>query len=152
MIKNYSYNIIICGKSIGTFFVNYCWLLQCFFFTWFFYIKLSLLILFFLILSWLRITITSKAKSCGGNTVVFLTKHYGLTQFFLTWFFSVSFVFFYNIFSKIIFVNFFLILSWLEFNFVIKLNHVGKHCSFPHETLWIATVSFHMVFFSLWFF
>jgi len=44
-------------------------------------------------------------------------------------FFPVSFVFslFVIFFLKIIFVDFiFLILSSLEFNFVIKLNHVGN--------------------------
>ena len=93
-------------------------------------------------------------------------------------FFSVSFVFF---FCDIFFQNylrriFFKILSWLEFNFVIKLNHVGKkhcsfahielfvnynykslqirlnhmgkHCSFHHKTLWIATVFTTLFFFS----
>jgi hypothetical protein len=41
--------------------------------------------------------------------------------------FPISFVFFFvKFFSKIIFVDFFFILSWLEFNFVIKLNNVGK--------------------------
>ena len=53
------------------------------FFLWFFP-KLSLLILFFLILSWLRITI-----------VYFLTKHYRLLQCFLIFF---SFCFFMNLF------------------------------------------------------
>ena len=49
--------------------------------------------------------------------------------FFPTWFFfSFFYVFFFLIFfSKIIFVDFiFLILNWLEFNHVIKLNHMGK--------------------------
>jgi hypothetical protein len=50
-------------------------------------------------------------------------------QFLLCFFFVIFF-------SKIIFIDFFLILSWLEFNFIIKFNHVGesivtlliKHC------------------------
>ena len=70
-------------------------------------------------------------------------------------FFPVSFAFsfFAIFFSKIILFDIiFLILSWLEFNFVIKLNHVGKHFSFPSKTLWIATISLHIVFFFLWFF
>jgi hypothetical protein len=29
---------------------------------------------------------------------------------------------------------------------------LGKHCSFPHKTLWIDIVSLHMVFFSYDFF
>ena len=42
-------------------------------------------------------------------------------------FFCVFFFFFVMFFSKIIFVDvIFLILSWLEFNFVMKLNHAGK--------------------------
>ena len=70
-------------------------------------------------------------------------------------FFPVSFVFsFFVIFfpklsSSILF---FLILSLLEFNFIIKLNHVGKHCSFPHKTLWslqcLSTWSFFLIIFS----
>ena len=53
------------------------------------------------------------------------------------------------IFFKIVFINFiFLILSWLRITITIKLNHVGKHCNFPHKILWIATVFFLMSFFS----
>ena len=119
-----------------------------------FFSKIIFVNFIFLILSWLKITITSKAKSCGENTVTFLTKHYGLIQFFLTWFFSSFFcVFFVIFFFKIISVDvIFLILSWLEFNFVIKLNMWGKHCNFPHKTLWIATVSLHIVYSSYDFF
>ena len=51
--------------------------------------------------------------------------------------FLLFFLFFCNIFFKIIFIDFiFLILNWLEFNFVTNFNHVGestvtfliKHC------------------------
>jgi hypothetical protein len=42
-------------------------------------------------------------------------------------------------------------LSWLEFNFVLKIMW-GKYCSFPHKTLWIATMSLYIGFFFLWFF
>ena len=117
----------ICEESTVTFLTIYCGLLQCFFPHDFFFVllcfslKLSFSILFFKIISWLRIAITSKYK-------FFLTKHYGLIQFFLTWFFSSFFCVFF--FCDIFFQNylrwFFLILSWLEFNFVIKLNHMRK--------------------------
>jgi len=61
--------------------------------------------------------------------------------------------FFVMVFFKIIFVDFiFLILSWSRITITIKLNHVGKHYSFHHKTLWIATVSPYMVFFSYDFF
>jgi hypothetical protein len=67
----------------------------------------------------------NKAKSYGENVVVFLTKHYGLLQYFSKWFF--------------------ILFYW------------GKHCSFPHKTLSIATTFFLMGFFSFqnylcWFF
>jgi hypothetical protein len=58
-------------------------------------------------LSWLRITI-----------LAFLTKHFGLLQCF-------PHGFFYDFF-KIIFVDIFLILSWLRITITINLNHVGK--------------------------
>ena len=48
----------------------------------------------------------NKTKSCGDSTVAFLTKHYGLLHASLHGFFFVM------IFSKIFFVDFFLILSW----------------------------------------
>jgi hypothetical protein len=72
----------------------------------------------------------NKAKSYGKSVVVFLTKHYGLLQYFSKWFFilfywgkycsfphktlSIATAFFLMGFfpSKIIFVGFFLILSW----------------------------------------
>jgi hypothetical protein len=63
------------------------------------------------------------------------------------------FSFFVIFFFKIIFINFiFLILNWLEFSFVIKLNHVGKIMLLSSQN----TVDCHSVFppgfFSLWFF
>jgi hypothetical protein len=115
LFKNYSYNMW--GKHC-----NFPWKLlliaTMFFSTWFF----SCFCYVFFILSWLRIAITSKYK-------FFLTKHYGLIRFFLTWFFFSFFCvfFFYDIFfPKLSSSIFFLILSWLEFNFVIKFSHVGK--------------------------
>jgi len=110
-----------------------------FFPTWFFSVfvmffpKIIFVNFIFWIVSWLRIAITSKYKffltKQYGLIQFFFTKHYGLIQFFLTWFFSSFFCVFF--FCDIFFQNylrqfFFLILSWLEFNFVIKLNHVGK--------------------------
>jgi hypothetical protein len=64
--------------SFVVFSLKQCGLLQCYF-TWFFlwfFSKLSLSILLFLILSWLRIT-----------TLNFLMKHYRLLQCFPVWFF-----------------------------------------------------------------
>ena len=111
------------------------------FFYSFFYVFFKIIFVNFIlfILRWLRITITSnisKAKLCGGkqSTVAFLTQHRGLLQCFLIWFFFP--VFFVMIFSKIIFVDFFLILSCLEFNFLI----------FFFKILWIATGFPYMVF------
>ena len=91
-------------------------------------------------------------KSYEESVVVFLTKHCGLLQYFSKWFFilfywekcysflhktlSIAATFFLMGFfpSKIIFVGFFLILSWLRiqlcnlFFFLLteKLNHVAK--------------------------
>jgi hypothetical protein len=116
--------VTICEENTVTFLENYCWLLQCFFPYGFFFCfcyvfpKNYLCQFYFLNIK--------LVKNC--NYKFFLTKHYGLIQFFLIWFFFSFFcVFFFVIFFfKIIFVDFFLILSWLEFNFVIKLNHVEK--------------------------
>ena len=58
--------------------------------------------------------------------------------------------FFYNFFSNYPFLfYFFNIELFVNYNYKslqIRLNHVGKHCSFYHKTLWIATV------FPTWFF
>ena len=98
--------VTICEESTVTFLENYCWLLQFFFPHGFFSVfvmffpKIIFVNFIFLILSWLRIAITSKYK-------FFLTKHYGLIQFFLAWFFFqfLVFSFFVTFFSKIIFVE-----------------------------------------------
>jgi hypothetical protein len=111
LIKNYSYNMW--GKHCN-FPRKLLWITTVFFSTWvFFYFlcffkKIIFVNFIFKILSWLRITITSKAKSCGENTITFLTKHYRLIQFFLTKFFFQFFLcfFFVILFSKIIFVDF----------------------------------------------
>jgi hypothetical protein len=79
-----------CGESTVTFLAKHCGLLQCLP-TWFFFLmiflKLSLLILFCLILSWLRITITR---------LNYVGKHYSsprktlwIATMFTTWFFCV---------------------------------------------------------------
>jgi hypothetical protein len=125
LVKNYSYNMW--GKHYN-FPRKLLWIATVFFPIWFFFCfviffpKIIFVNFIFKILSWLRIAITSKYK-------FFLTKHYALIQFFVTWFFSSFFCVFF--FCNIFFQNYlrqfvFLILSWLEFNFVIKLNHVGK--------------------------
>jgi len=70
-------------------------------------------------------------------------------------FFPVSFVFsfFVIFFFKIIFINFiFLILNWLEFSFVIKLNHVGKIMLLSSQNTVDCHSVFPLGFFSLWFF
>ena len=63
---------------------------------------------------------------------------------------SLHIVFFcYNFFQIIFFKFFFNIELFVNYNYKslqIRLNHVGKHCSFHHKTLWIATV------FPTWFF
>ena len=99
LVKNYSYNMW--GKHCN--FPKKLLLIATVFFpTWFFFCvfvmffpKIIFVNFIFLILSWLRIAITSKYK-------FFLTKHYGLIQFFLTWFFSSFFCvfFFCNIFFQ----------------------------------------------------
>jgi len=108
--------ITICEESIITFLANCCGLLQCFFphgFFLFCYVFPSNCLCQFYFLN------IELVKNC--NYKFFLTKHYGLIQFFLTWvFFSFFCVLFCNIFFKIIFIDFiFLILSWLEFNFTV---------------------------------
>ena len=62
-----------------------------------------------------------KTKSCGENTVAFLTKHCGLLQYLPTWFFF-SYEFF-----KIIFFDFiFLILSRLKISIISKAKSCGE--------------------------
>ena len=110
LVKNYSYNMW--GKHCN--FPQKLLLIATMFFPTLFFLLIATL---------LRIAIIIKYK-------FFITKHYGLIQFFLTRFFFSSFfcVFFCNIFFPKLSLSilFFLILSWLEFNFVINLNHVGK--------------------------
>jgi hypothetical protein len=112
LVNNYSYNMR--GKHCS-FPRKLLWIATVCFSTWFFYIFFSKIIFInfiFLILSWLKSTITSETKSCGENIVAFHTKHCGLLQFFLIWFFSSFFCgFFLIIFFKNFFVDFFLILS-----------------------------------------
>ena len=81
-------------------------------FLWFFP-KLSLSIFFNIEL--VKNNNYNKAKSYRENIVVFLTKYYGLLQYFSKWFF--------------------ILFYW------------GKHCSFSHKTLSIATTFFLMGFF-----
>jgi len=97
LVKNYSYNMW--GKHCN-FSRKLLLIATVFFPAWFFSVfvmffpKIIFINFIFLILSWLRIAITNKYK-------FFLTKHYGLIQFFLTWFFSSFFcVFFCNIFFQ----------------------------------------------------
>jgi hypothetical protein len=108
----------ICEEKTITFLANYCGLLlhsvfshMIFFCFVMFFPKIVFVNFIFLILSWLRIAITSKYK-------FFLTKYYGLIQFFLTWFFFFQFfgVFF---FCNIFFQNYF---RWFFFN--IELDRI----------------------------
>ena len=78
------------------------------FLLWFFS-KLSLSVLLFLILSWLKIT-----------TVDFLIKHYRLLQCFPAYFFSFRFF----IFSKIIFVDFFKYWTGWELQLYISSQNI----------------------------
>ena len=100
LIKNYSYNTW--GKHCN-FPRKLLLIATIFFLTWFFSVffmffpKIIFVNFVFLILSWLRIAITSKYK-------FFLTKHYGLIQFFLTRFFSSFFYVFF--FCNIYFPNY----------------------------------------------
>jgi hypothetical protein len=75
------------------------------------------------------------------SIIAFITKHCGFLQCLPTWFFFL--MIFLKLSSSILF---FLILSWLRITITSKVKHVEKHCSFPHKTLWIATV------FPTWFF
>ena len=66
LVENYNYNKTkSCGENIVAFLTKHRGLLQCRS-TWFFFLMIFFKIVFvdfiFLILSWLRITITSKAK------------------------------------------------------------------------------------------
>ena len=59
--------------------------------------------------------------------------------FFFLWFFQ-------NYLCSFYFFNIELIENYNYKSLQIRLNHVGKHCSFHHKTLWIATM------FPTWFF
>ena len=105
----------------------------------FFPSKIIFILFYFLILSWLKITVTI----CEESTITFLKitgNCYGVF----------SHMVFFIIFFQIILFNFFFNIElFVNYNYKslqIRLNHVGKHCSFHHKTLWIATV------FPTWFF
>jgi hypothetical protein len=119
--------------------LKHCWLLQCFS-AWFFSLQNYLILFYFLILSWLKITVTI----CKESTVTFFENYCSLLQCFF------PHGFLYNFFSNYLFqFYFFNIKLFVNYNYKslqIRLNHVGKHYSFHHKILWIATV------FSTWFF
>jgi hypothetical protein len=57
---------------------------------------------------------------------------------------------FFKIFSKIIFVDFFLILSWLRIIITIKLNHMGKALLFSSQnTMDCYSISLNGFFFMI---
>jgi len=94
-------------------------------FFWWFSLKLYFFILFFDIELVKNYSYNMWEKYCNFSRKLLWIA----IVFFSHDFFPVSFMFsfFVIFFFKIIFVDFiFLILSWLEFNFVIKLNYVGK--------------------------
>jgi len=96
----------------------------------------------FLILSWLRITITIKLKSCGKNTIAFLTKHLDCYSI------SPQGFFFLMIFFKLSLLIFFLILSWLRITIISKTKLCGETLYFSSQnTVYCYSVS-NMVFFS----
>jgi len=116
--------------SFAIFFLKHCELLQCFsmwFFLWFFP---NLSCRFFFNIELVQNYNYNKVKSYKESVVVFLTKYCGLLQYLSEWFFilfywekrysfphrtlSIATTFFLMCFShsKIIFVDFFLILSW----------------------------------------
>jgi len=69
LVENYNYNKAkSCAKSTVAFLTKHCGLLQClstrFFFSYNFF-KIIFNDFIYLILIWLRVTIISKAKSCG---------------------------------------------------------------------------------------
>jgi hypothetical protein len=103
--------------------------------------KLSFISFYFLILSWLKITVTI----CKENTVTFFENYCSLLQCF----FPHSFL--YNFFSnypfKFYFFNIKLFVNYNYKSLQIRLNHVRKHCSFHHKTLWIAIVFPTWIFF-----
>ena len=92
------------------------WIVAVFFHMIFFMIFSTIICPFFFNIKLVKNYNYNKAKSYGKSVVVFLTKHYGLLQSFSKWFF--------------------ILFYW------------GKHCSFPHKTLSIATTFFLMGFFS----
>jgi len=106
----------------------------------FFSPKLSFFYFIFLILSWLKITVTI----CKESIVTFFENYCSLLQCFF------PHGFLYNFFSNYPFqFYFFNIKLFVNYNYKslqIRLNHVGKHYGFHHKILWIATV------FSTWFF
>jgi len=112
--------------------------------TWFFFMiffKIFFVDFIFLILSWLRITITIKLKSCGKNTIAFLTKHLDCYNI------SSQGFFFLMIFSKLSLLIFFLILSWLRITITSKTKSCGEALYLSSQnTVYCYSVS-NMVFF-----
>jgi hypothetical protein len=131
----------------------FLWMVFCLFVFWRFSPKLTFLILFFNI---------GLVKNYSYNM---WEKHYNFPRklqwiaiiVFRTRFFSSFFcvLFFCNIFSQnylcqFYFFNIELVENYNYKSLQIRLNHLGKHRSFHHKTLWIATM-FPTWFFSLFF-
>jgi len=127
-----------------------------YFSTWFFFVMIFFKIFFvdfiFLRLSWLRIKITIKLKSCAKNTIASLTKHLDCYSISPQGFFFLLF------FQNCLCWFFFLILSWLRITITSKTKSCGEALYLSSQnTVYCYSVS-NMVFFSffvfflLWFF
>jgi hypothetical protein len=102
-ICRFFFNIELIENLVLYFFsLKHCWLLQCFS-AWFFFSKIIFFLFYFLILSWLKITVTI----CEESTVTFFENYCSLLQCFF------PHGFFYNFFQIILFNFIFLILSCL---------------------------------------
>ena len=133
--------------QVNTSFSSYGFFSISFVFSFFviFFSKIIFVDFFFFILSWLEFNFVIKLNHVGESIIVFLTKHCGLLQLLSTWFFF-SYNFFQNYLCQFYFFNIELFDNYNYKSLQIRLNHVGKYCSFHHKTLWIDIV------FPTWFF
>ena len=118
--------------------LKHCWLLQCFS-AWFFFLQNYL---FFILFFNIELVKNYSYNIWGKHCNFFLKITVDCYSVF-------SHMVFFLIFFKLFQFYFFNIKLFVNYNYKslqIRLNHVGKHCSFHHKTLWIAIV------FPTWFF
>jgi hypothetical protein len=118
--KYYSFPHMLLWIARVLFFFGFSYNTFLFFLFLFFFLKIIFVDFIFLILSWLKITVTI----CGESTVAFLANYCGLLQCFFP---HVFFIFFFsNCLCQFYFLNIELFKNYNYKKIQIRLNYVGK--------------------------